>query len=56
MKRPASFGHDFMIGRSSKDASVDVTSVTNPFDCDFGNDAAIFENSGSFLILKVGIL
>ena len=51
MKRPASLGHDFMIGKSSNDASVDVTSVTNPLDCDLGNDAVIFESSGSFLIL-----
>ena len=51
MKRPASSGHDFMIGKSSNEASVDVTSVTNPLDCDLGNDAVIFESSGSFLIL-----
>ena len=48
MKRPASSGHDFMIGKSSNEASVDVTSVTNPLDCDLGNDAVIFESSGSF--------
>ena len=30
MNRPASLGHDFRIGKSSNDASVDVISVTGP--------------------------
>ena len=51
MNRPASLGHDFIIGKSSNDASVDVISVTNPLDSNFGNDAVIFESSGNFLIL-----
>ena len=51
MNRPASLGHDFIIGKSSNDASVDVTSITNQLDSDFGNDAVIFESSGNFLIL-----
>ncbi len=51
INRPASFGQDFKIGMSSNDASVEVTSVTGPFTSDFGNDAVIFESSGSFFIL-----
>ena len=51
IKRPASFGHDFKIGKSSKDAEFDVTSVTGPLFSSLGNESAIFESSGSFLIL-----
>ena len=51
MNRPASFGHDFRIGKSSKDASLDVLSVTGPLVSALGNDDAIFDSSGSFLIL-----
>ncbi len=51
MKRPASFGHDLRIGKSSKDASSDVISITGPLDSSLGNDAVIFESSGSFFIL-----
>ena len=51
INRPASLGHDLIIGKSSNDASVDVTSVTNPLDSILGKEAVIFESSGSFFIL-----
>ena len=43
MNRPASLGHDFIIGKSSNDASVDVTSVTNPLDSDFEKEYPDFD-------------
>ena len=51
MKRPASSGQDFIIGKSPNDAVLDVISVTGPLVSSLGNDSVIFESSGSFLIL-----
>ena len=51
MNLPASFGHDFKIGMSSNDASLEVNSVTGPLFSNFGKDSVIFDNSGNFLIL-----
>ena len=51
MNCPASFGHDFRIGKSPKDALFDVISVTGPLVSSLGNDAVIFVSSGNFFNL-----